>query len=191
MRRWLLFAASALAGLMIWRIWQRWQHSPDPFGPGGGFPPAPFPGTPSPAISKAYEQPKERDRLATQHRDARAEQAEADEQQEPALIERAVGEETPPTPAAPPPPAPAHDDDLILIEGIGPKISTILRAAGITSFAQLAEAEIGWLADVLRDAGIVTARPETWPMQAQLAAQGDLAALRELQQRIVHGRLLS
>src|SRR5215212_9214 len=33
-------------------------------------------------------------------------------------------------------------DDLIRIEGIGPKISTIVVAAGITSFAELADAEV-------------------------------------------------
>ena len=63
------------------------------------------------------------------------------------------------------PPAP---DDLRRIEGIGPKISSVLQAAGIRTFVQLAETDIAQLKDILRDAGI-RANPGTWPEQASLA----------------------
>jgi len=84
--------------------------------------------------------------------------------------------------------APAPDD-LIRIEGIGPKISTIVAAAGITSFAELASQEIVRLEAILDEAGIHTANPSTWPEQAALAAQGKWEELKELQDRIKNGRL--
>jgi large subunit ribosomal protein L21 len=66
------------------------------------------------------------------------------------------------------PPAP---DDLKRIDGIGPKISNVLQAAGIRTFAQLAETDIAQLKDILKDAG-VRANPGTWPKQASLATVG-------------------
>lgn len=80
-------------------------------------------------------------------------------------------------------------DDLIRIEGIGPKISAIVAAAGITNFAELAATTTDRLSAILRDANIHTANPSTWPEQAQLAAQGDSAGLKELQDTIKNGRV--
>jgi len=80
-------------------------------------------------------------------------------------------------------------DDLIRIEGIGPKVSTIVVAAGITTFADLARADVARLQAILDEAGIHTANPSTWPEQAGLAAQGKWDALNELQDRIKNGRL--
>jgi len=80
-------------------------------------------------------------------------------------------------------------DDLMRIEGIGPKISTIMVAAGITSFAELAGEEVVRLEALLDQAGIHTANPSTWPDQAQLAAQGKWELLKDLQDRIKNGRL--
>lgn len=82
-------------------------------------------------------------------------------------------------------------DDLIVIEGIGPKISAIMIKEGVTTFAQLAEADIAQLNTMLRNAGITTANPTTWPQQAQLARDGQWDALKELQGRIKNGRLES
>lgn len=84
---------------------------------------------------------------------------------------------------------PGGQDDLILIEGVGPKISTVLTAAGITTFAQLAEAGAERLSQIVRDAGITTANTTTWPEQARLAAEGKMEALTELQHRIKNGKL--
>lgn len=87
------------------------------------------------------------------------------------------------------PEQPHAPDDLIRIEGIGPKISTIVAAAGITTFAELAATNTDRLVAILRDANIHTANPSTWPEQAQLAAQGDWAGLKELQDKIKNGRV--
>jgi predicted flap endonuclease-1-like 5' DNA nuclease len=84
---------------------------------------------------------------------------------------------------------PVAPDDLKRIEGIGPKIETILHHAGILTFAQLAAAEVTYLEKVVReDAGIRIAFPATWPEQARLAAAGDWEALAKLQDELQAGR---
>ncbi len=85
----------------------------------------------------------------------------------------------------------ASPDDLTVIEGIGPKISAIMIREGITTFVQLVEADVAQLSTMLRNAGITTANPSTWPQQAQLARDGQWEALKELQGRIKNGRLES
>lgn len=79
-------------------------------------------------------------------------------------------------------------DDLKAIEGIGPKISSVLSAAGITTFAQLAAADVAQLRRVLVDAGVRLAYPDTWPEQAALAAAADWDGLRDLQSQLDRGR---
>lgn len=90
-------------------------------------------------------------------------------------------------PAAPAEGAPPADD-LTRIEGIGPKISSLLQAAGITSFARLAETDQERLAQILQDANLRLAKPGTWPEQARLAAAGDWDALAALQDELKAGR---
>jgi predicted flap endonuclease-1-like 5' DNA nuclease len=86
--------------------------------------------------------------------------------------------------AGPTPPTP---DDLSRIEGIGPRISKLFQAVGITTFAQLATTEMNRLKETLREAGI-RANPDTWPEQAILAAAGDWDALEALQAELTGGR---
>ena len=79
-------------------------------------------------------------------------------------------------------------DDLRRIDGIGPKISEVLRAAGIVSYAQLASTDVDQLNQILDEAGIRLADPGTWPEQAQLAATGDWEGLKGLQSQLKAGR---
>ena len=79
-------------------------------------------------------------------------------------------------------------DDLRVIEGIGPKISTVLQVAGIRTYAQLAATEIERLDVLLKEAGIRIANPSTWPEQAKLAAAGNWEALEALQDELEGGR---
>ena len=81
-------------------------------------------------------------------------------------------------------------DDLTAIEGIGPKIDEILKAAGIQTFAQLAQADVAHLQSILEAAGsrYKLAVPDTWPEQAALATQGDWDALEALQDSLSGGR---
>lgn len=86
-------------------------------------------------------------------------------------------------------PAPVTPDDLRKIEGIGPKIASILNEAGIFTFAQLAEASVEQLNKIVReDAGITIAFPDTWPEQAALAAAGKWEELEALQDSLKGGR---
>lgn len=83
----------------------------------------------------------------------------------------------------------AAADDLKLIEGIGPKISTVLADAGITTFAQLAEASPEALRQILDLAGLSAINdPSTWPQQAALAAAGNWDGLALLQNELRGGR---
>jgi predicted flap endonuclease-1-like 5' DNA nuclease len=85
-------------------------------------------------------------------------------------------------------PAVSAVDDLEVIEGIGPKIAGVLRDAGISSFAELAATDSERLAEILQDANLRLASPETWAEQAELAAAGDLEGLKQLQERLKGGR---
>jgi predicted flap endonuclease-1-like 5' DNA nuclease len=83
---------------------------------------------------------------------------------------------------------PPTPDDLKLIEGIGPKISGVLNAAGITTFAQLAERDAQELERIVKGAGIRLVFPGTWGAQAELAAAGRWEELAVLQGNLKAGR---
>jgi predicted flap endonuclease-1-like 5' DNA nuclease len=79
-------------------------------------------------------------------------------------------------------------DDLEIIEGIGPKIASVLQANGIRSFAQLAASDPEHIQAILRQAGLRLANASTWPEQARLAADGDWQGLFELTIQLKAGR---
>ncbi len=76
---------------------------------------------------------------------------------------------------------------LTEIEGIGPKISETLNAAGINTFLDLAVTPVDDLRKILADAGL-RADPSTWPEQATLAASGNWDDLKKLQDSLTGGR---
>ncbi len=84
----------------------------------------------------------------------------------------------------------AKGDDLKLIEGIGPKIAELYVAAGIDSFAKLADADVAQLKSLLEEAGPQFAAhdPTSWPQQARLAAEGKFDELKALQAELQGGR---
>jgi len=89
------------------------------------------------------------------------------------------------------PEPPADPDDLKRIEGIGPKLSSVLQEAGIVTFAQLADATPEQLTDILEAADprlLRLAHPASWPEQAALAAAGEWEALEALQGTLTRGR---
>ncbi|MBT3315719.1 MAG: hypothetical protein HN390_14010 [Anaerolineae bacterium] len=92
----------------------------------------------------------------------------------------------PSTPAAPA--APAAPDVLKKLEGIGPKVEGVLNAAGITTFAQVAEADVEKLREILAEAKLQMMDPAGWIEQAELAAKGDWDALEKLQDELKGGR---
>jgi predicted flap endonuclease-1-like 5' DNA nuclease len=84
---------------------------------------------------------------------------------------------------------PAKPEDLVIIEGIGPKIAGLLQKAGINTFARLATTDVSQIRQILQEAGLANiADPATWPEQAQLAADGNWEALKSLQENLKAGR---
>ncbi|HMR66384.1 MAG TPA: DUF4332 domain-containing protein [Anaerolineae bacterium] len=83
----------------------------------------------------------------------------------------------------------AGADDLTCLEGIGPQIKSVLAAAGITTFAQVAASTPEALRAVLDKAGIsVVHKTSSWPQQAALAAQGKWAELDALKANLNAGK---
>jgi large subunit ribosomal protein L21 len=78
-------------------------------------------------------------------------------------------------------------DDLKKIEGIGPKIASTLVEAGITTFADLAKTDSAKISEII--AGVrgnhVT---DTWPAQAQMAADGKWDELKKWQDELDGGK---
>ncbi len=80
-------------------------------------------------------------------------------------------------------------DDLAKIEGIGPKVKSVLIAAGISTFKQLSKTKAGVIKEILVNAGNRISNPATWPEQARLAAAGKWKELAEYQAQLKGGRL--
>lgn len=79
-------------------------------------------------------------------------------------------------------------DDLVRIEGIGPKVARVLADAGIVTFAELAHAKASDVQKILNEAGMQMMDPEGWIDQAKLAAKGDWDAFEKLQDQLKGGR---
>ena len=81
------------------------------------------------------------------------------------------------------------EDDLEIVEGIGPKIAELFHAKGVKTFAQLAAMTPAQIQPMLDEAGpnFRLANPETWPDQADLAARNRWAALKALQDGLTAG----
>ena len=84
--------------------------------------------------------------------------------------------------------APGEEDNLMILEGIGPKISGVLKSAGIATFHQLAGLPVERLREILLESNLRLADPTTWPEQAALAAQGDWEGFKALSFRLKGGR---
>ncbi len=84
-------------------------------------------------------------------------------------------------------------DDLKIIEGIGPKIEELLHNAGIKTWAELAAAELEKLQAILDEAGSRYRMhdPATWAKQAALAATGQWEDLEAYQGQLQGGRDVS
>jgi len=85
------------------------------------------------------------------------------------------------------PKADGKPDDLKKIEGIGPKIAETLVAAGISTFAALAKTAPEKISEIITDVrgNHVT---DTWPAQAQMAADGKWDELKKWQDELDGGK---
>jgi len=104
-----------------------------------------------------------------------------------ATIEAAVPVETAEKSASKPVPS-GDSERLERIDGIGPKVAGILKEAGIRTHAQLAQADIEHLRQIMQANHLNFINPETWPEQAQLAAGGRWSELEALQNELKGGR---
>jgi len=80
-------------------------------------------------------------------------------------------------------------DDLLKIEGVGPKASDALVAAGMDTFAKIAKAKPEAISSILSDSSSYLAHldPTTWPKQAALAAEGKWDELKAMQDELNGG----
>jgi len=83
-----------------------------------------------------------------------------------------------------------RQDDLIALEGIGPKIARLCNEQGITTWRQLSMTPVPRLEAILAAAGSAYAvhDPASWPHQAALLADGRWTEFRELINRLRGGR---
>ena len=83
--------------------------------------------------------------------------------------------------------------DLKIVEGIGPKIEGLLKAAGINNWKDLARASTDKLKLILQNAGsrYRLADPTTWPTQAGMAERQEWTKLKAYQEMLQGGKDLS
>jgi predicted flap endonuclease-1-like 5' DNA nuclease len=175
----LIVAVSGIA-LLVWLLWRLWigEEEVAPAAIEIEVPPIEPPVEPAGEVAEAPAAPEE---------------PEAEEVAEPTAGEAPDLEvKGIPEPVAIEAPEPEVEaDDLTAIEGIGPKISTVLREGGILTFAQLADTDPDSIRAILEAADPRLARlanPSTWPEQAALAAEDKWQALTELQGTLKGGR---
>ncbi len=84
----------------------------------------------------------------------------------------------------------AKGDDLTKVEGIGPKVKGIFNEEGILTFADLAAKTPEELRAILAPKGgrYAGMTPDTWPKQAQLAADGKWDELKKWQDELNGGK---
>lgn len=83
-----------------------------------------------------------------------------------------------------------HEDDLKLIEGIGPAIEAILKKAGIHTFEVMAKTDPEEMETILQIANpkLALFDADTWPAQASMAMHQDWDALQDFQDTLRAGR---
>lgn len=84
--------------------------------------------------------------------------------------------------------SPVKLDDLTIIEGIGPKVSSLLNGIGIFTLSELASADLDQIKELLANSGLQFIDPSTWKEQAALAAEGKHAEFEALKQQLKGGR---
>ena len=105
-----------------------------------------------------------------------------------AAAPKATAEKKPATKKAAPKKSSAGDD-LTKIEGIGPKAAEALSNAGVATFADLAKKTPEEIRTILDEAEgrFGALKPDTWPKQAQLAADDKWDELKKWQDEMDGG----
>jgi predicted flap endonuclease-1-like 5' DNA nuclease len=179
------FFALALVGaglaLLVWWLWHLWKRheeeavaasrTADAIEIKAEAPPQEVV---APAVEAEAEEPSEVPEAESEVEEP-AEEVEAE-----ASTEEVAEEVEPPAP-----------DDLKRIEGIGPKIASVLQKGGISTYVQLAGADPDDLRQILEKSDprlLRIADPSTWPEQAAFAADGDWDGLTAMQNTLKAGR---
>ncbi|WP_223032446.1 hypothetical protein [Hanstruepera marina] len=83
-----------------------------------------------------------------------------------------------------------RENDLTVIEGIGPKIEELFNNQGVKTWKELSEMSVQKCQQVLDDGGerFKVHNPGTWPEQAKMAYEGNWKKLLEWQDELEGGR---
>ena len=122
---------------------------------------------------------KEAEEKAEAEKAAAAEAAKAEKEEADAKTEEATKEDKKES---------GEKDDLTKIEGIGPKIDSVLAENGITTFAQLADAKDEDTQEMIKDVR-GNHQAGTWNEQAALARDGKWDELKTLQDALDGGKV--
>jgi len=98
-----------------------------------------------------------------------------------AKAEKAKAQAAPKAKAAKPAPVSSIPENLELIKGLGPKVNTLLKGLGVTSFAQVASWTAADVSEIDAQLGAFAGRitRDNWIDQAQLLAAGDVAGFEQ------------
>jgi len=82
------------------------------------------------------------------------------------------------------------ENDLKIVEGIGPKIEELFHNFNINTWKLLAETSVEKCQEVLKSGGdrYRAHKPNTWPKQAQLAYEGKWQELKDWQDNLDGGK---
>lgn len=83
------------------------------------------------------------------------------------------------------------ENDLTIIEGIGPKIEELFKKAGIGTWKDLSETTVEKCQEILSEAGTSYKAhdPTSWPLQAEMAYSGKWEELKKWQDDMLGGKL--
>ena len=98
-----------------------------------------------------------------------------------AKAEKAKAQPAPKAKAAKPAPVSSIPENLELIKGLGPKVNTLLKGLGVTSFAQVASWTAADVSEIDAQLGAFAGRitRDNWIGQAQLLAAGDVTGFEQ------------
>jgi predicted flap endonuclease-1-like 5' DNA nuclease len=82
------------------------------------------------------------------------------------------------------------ENDLKIVEGIGPKIEELFKTSGILTWKSLSETSVNRLKEILNKAGerYKIHDPSTWPKQSELAYEGKWQELKDWQEILDGGK---
>jgi len=82
------------------------------------------------------------------------------------------------------------ENDLKIVEGIGPKIEELFHNFSINTWKLLSEASVEKCQEVLKSGGdrYKIHKPDSWPKQAQLASEGKWQELKDWQDNLDDGK---